>query len=483
MKKNNQASKSAMILSLVILGMLILAACGPAETPAPTQDVAMIQTEAAQTVVADMTANAPAPATPVPPTLVPPTPGPTLDPNMPVAVVPLPAAGEPSAAANYNTSIYSGPGENYVLYASFLSGSQAKVIGKTEDGLWWVISVPPAPNGQGWVSGASVTVTGADGVAVVQTPPVPPTVEMVPPGPEDPQATAIANVYIRTGPGTNYPAYGLAPFGAVGRVIGKSEDSRWWVVRLNPATVPAGYGWVSVDYTLAMNVENIQTIATPTAPQTATPPPPASGAPTATTIDYVNVRSGPSTSYPVLVVAPPGATGEVTGKSSDGAWWQVKIPTQFSADGLGWVSTDWVVTQGTENVSVVEALAPPPTVPATPAAPSGTTGCALVSQSPTDATVFSPGAGFTTTWVLQNTGATKWDQGETDVRYLGAANNIPMHQGSDVYDLTSSVEPGWTYNISVPMIAPFEPGFYGEAWQVAVGNQMVCPFYVYIEVK
>jgi hypothetical protein len=173
----------------------------------------------------------------------------------------------------------------------------------------------------------------------------------------------------------------------------------------------------------------------------------------------------------------------VTGKSSDGAWWQVKIPTQYSADGLGWVSADWVVTQGTENVPVVEASAPPPAVPATPPPPSGTTGCALVSQSPADATVFSPGAGFTTTWVVQNTSTTKWDQGETDVRYVGAANNIPLHQGSDFYDLTSSVEPGWTYNISVPMIAPFEPGFYGEAWQIAVGNQTVCQFYVYIQVQ
>ena len=68
MRKNNRTNKSAMILSLVILGVLVLSACGPAATPAPTQDVAMIQTEAAQTVVADMTANAPAPTQiPLPP--------------------------------------------------------------------------------------------------------------------------------------------------------------------------------------------------------------------------------------------------------------------------------------------------------------------------------------------------------------------------------------------------------------------------------
>ena len=88
-----------------------------------------------------------------------------------------------------------------------------------------------------------------------------------------------------------------------------------------------------------------------------------------------------------------------------------------------------------------------------------------------------------TTWVLQNTGTTSWNQAEYDVRFVGAVNYIPMHQGSDVYDLTTTVEPGWTYNFSVPMIAPYTPGLYGEMWQVVLGSQTICPFYVYIEVR
>jgi hypothetical protein len=97
--------------------------------------------------------------------------------------------------------------------------------------------------------------------------------------------------------------------------------------------------------------------------------------------------------------------------------------------------------------------------------------------------VFSPGASFTTTWVLQNTSTTRWALGEYDVVFIGAYNNIRLHQGSDVYDISSTVEPGWTYSFSLPMIAPFTPGVYGEAWQVVLGNQTVCPFYVYIEVR
>jgi len=65
---------------------------------------------------------------------------------------------------------------------------------------------------------------------------------------------------------------------------------------------------------------------------------------------------------------------------------------------------------------------------------------------------------------------------------VGAAANIPMHQGSDIYDLAASVQPGDTYNFSVSMIAPFEPGVYGELWEVAQGSQTFCQFYVYISV-
>ena len=217
MNKNSRINKNTVILSLVVLGVLLLSACAPAATPtaAPTQDVALIQTQAAQTVVADMTQNAPAPTQAPPATVAPtaeptmaPAPGPTPDPNIPVAVVPTPAPGEPAVVANYNTIIYGGPGTNYVVYSVLLGGSTAKVVGKSEDGLWWAISVPVAADGNGWVDAAWVTASNVDAVPVLPTPPVPPNVEIVPPEPDDPQATAIANVYVRSGPAANFPAYG-----------------------------------------------------------------------------------------------------------------------------------------------------------------------------------------------------------------------------------------------------------------------------------
>jgi uncharacterized protein YraI len=479
--------KTNVVIVVLIVLVLTLSACAPAATPAPTQDPALIQTQAAQTVVADLTKNAPPPPTQAPPPTAAPTvappPGPTPDPNIPVAVIPAPVSGDPAAIANYNTTIYSGPGTNYVVYAAFNGGSIAKVVGKSEDGLWWAISVPVAPTGSGWVDAAWVTVANVDNVPVLPTPPVPATVEMVPPGPTDPQATALVNVYVRTGPATNYPAYGIAPAGTSGRVIGKSEDGQWWVVRLNPEKVGAGYGWVMAEYTQASNVTGVQTIQNPDTHTSVPPVPPPAGVPAAMAIEYVNVRTGPGTSYPVLGVASPGASAEVSGKSSDSAWWQVKIPTQYSSSGFGWVSADYVVTTNTGSVPVVDAPAPPPPVETTPPPPATSgTGCVLVSQSPADGTVLAAGTGFETTWVLQNTGSSKWDQSEVDVRYVGAAANIPLHQGSDLYDLAATVQPGATYNFSVSMIAPFSTGTYGEMWEVGMGSQVFCQFYAYINV-
>ncbi len=95
-------------------------------------------------------------------------------------------------------------------------------------------------------------------------------------------------------------------------------------------------------------------------PPTVLPPTPAPNMPFGTATDYLNIRSGPSTDYPIYGVANPGATSEIVGKSADNAWWAVKIPTNLSADGTGWASADYVtVTGDTANLPVLQAPPPP----------------------------------------------------------------------------------------------------------------------------
>ena len=107
-------------------------------------------------------------------------------------------------------------------------------------------------------------------------------------------------------------------------------------------------------------------------PPSAPPPPtdvvptPEPGVPTVTTTTYVNVRSGPSTSYPVLFVAPPGSSGEAVGVSADRAWYAVEISAGYIESGVGWVSADFVIASGTENLPVLPAPPPPPGVEPSP---------------------------------------------------------------------------------------------------------------------
>ncbi len=77
------------------------------------------------------------------------------------------------------------------------------------------------PQWTGWVDGGWATVSNTHGVPVLPTPPVPATAALIPPGADEPQAAAIVNTYVRSGPATSYPAYGIAQAGASARVLGQ----------------------------------------------------------------------------------------------------------------------------------------------------------------------------------------------------------------------------------------------------------------------
>jgi uncharacterized protein YraI len=67
----------------------------------------------------------------------------------------------------------------------------------------------------------------------------------------------------------------------------------------------------------------------------------------------INVRAGPGSSYTSYGTIPIGASGVVTGKSSDGAWWVIRIPPNIAANEQGWVSAAYVQTYNVQNVPVV----------------------------------------------------------------------------------------------------------------------------------
>jgi PKD repeat protein/uncharacterized protein YraI len=159
-------------------------------------------------------------------------------------------------------------------------------------------------------------------------------------------------------------------------------DSRWSSAGIATITAKTQDNNVSAQANLTLGGEvtlpspTATATLTPTATAAASPTPtatPQPGAPLATTVADLNVRSGPGMGYPLLGLLKAGQSTEITGRSADGGWWQI----EFSgvAGERGWLSAQYVTAQNTGNVPVVQAPPPPTAAPvptATPVPPTPT---------------------------------------------------------------------------------------------------------------
>lgn len=186
-----------------------------------------------------------------------------------------------------------------------------------------------------------------------------PTVALTPPPDNVPVAYANDYVNVRSGPSTDYPSFGVASPGNSAEIVGISPDSAWWAIKIPQTISPDGLGWVSGSYVTAYNTNGIPIIQPPSLPPDVgiTPPPPDNAS--CTTIEPVNIRSGPGNMYQSYGKAPIGTTGKVIGVSSDNGWWAVELPTNIAPDGQGWVKTVYCPGTNTNNVPVIQPPAAP----------------------------------------------------------------------------------------------------------------------------
>ena len=80
--------------------------------------------------------------------------------------------------------------------------------------------------------------------------------------------TAPDGVFLRTGPGSNYPYVGAAPYGDSGEIIGVSTDGNWWLA--DAPALPGGQVWVAAEFIEATNTENVPVVAAPAVEPTLT---------------------------------------------------------------------------------------------------------------------------------------------------------------------------------------------------------------------
>ena len=186
------------------------------------------------------------------------------------------------------------------------------------------------------------------------TPP-PGTGEIPTPAPGAATVTATTYLNVRTGPGLQFPVLFVAQPGGTGEAIGITSDAAWYAVKLPTDLSSTGVGWVSSQYVIPQNTENLPVLPVPPLPPEVPAPPPEAEEPTVTTTDVLSVRNGPSNQCESYGKVSNGVTAEALGISADGGWYAVIIPEEYAPDGVGWLNANYLVTNNTENLPVADS--------------------------------------------------------------------------------------------------------------------------------
>ena len=123
----------------------------------------------------------------------------------------------------------SGPGAQYTIVATLPGGTELAVIGKAEDGVWYLTQ---GAFGQGWINNEFVIFRGSiDAVPVIHSAAVGTL--------STPTATISSVVTLYAAPGTNFGAIGSLNGPLDVAVVARTADFTW--VQLNTSM---GFGWV-----------------------------------------------------------------------------------------------------------------------------------------------------------------------------------------------------------------------------------------------
>ena len=105
--------------------------------------------------------------------------------------------------------------------------------------------------------------------------------------------------------------------------------------------------------------------------------------------------------------------------------------------------------------------------------------CRVTEKTPPSGAVMDRGQAFTAHWSLLNTGTRTWPSNSVDIVFRSGLRN----SGKVRQDLSTTVAPGGSVTVTVPLTAPKTPGVYNSIWQLRVGRTSFCQMKVTIEVK
>ncbi len=106
--------------------------------------------------------------------------------------------------------------------------------------------------------------------------------------------------------------------------------------------------------------------------------------------------------------------------------------------------------------------------------------CNLIRTSPSYKSILQRGEDFDVHWTLLNSGTEIWYYETVSGAYR---NGVMLHRYSGSFKLPTAVKPGETFEITIDMQAPLEPGLYSSIWVLKHDSKDFCWFSVDIEVK
>ena len=154
------------------------------------------------------------------------------------------------------------------------------------------------------------------------------------------EGTTSTQLNVRAEPSTVSDVLGVIRANTKVQIVGKDPDENWWQIIYEMGV--DGKGWVTAQY--------VETAGRPQVPVLGGGGLNSGSATTAVVIQQLNIRSGPGTSFNSLGTLNTNDIVNLTGKNSNGTWFQIEFPT--GPDGKGWVSSGFVNADNAANLPI-----------------------------------------------------------------------------------------------------------------------------------
>jgi len=161
-------------------------------------------------------------------------------------------------------------------------------------------------------------------------------------------------LYLRSGPGTEYPVLGVVSTRTVAEITGRSENGEWWQVRVPNDVALYELAWVPAPFIYNDGTDEVPVIQSPPAPVLIDSIEPSAGDPSALTLETVNFYSGPGNEWTLMGTLPANAQAIIVGASRDGDWYIIRIPLAVDPGGQAWVKAEFVEAEIKRSVPIME---------------------------------------------------------------------------------------------------------------------------------